>query len=459
MEILQKLTDLNWLLHIFLVLLPGSVFVTHISKVHFPTGRYNSNFLLKIFLFLVVSFVFFACLPLLSPLGLNILASYLAQILGIDQIMAFIPATPNGWFALLADVFVPEPSIRVLSYFIVLVSITSILVSAVFSITIYFLEQETSKAILSTYLIKMTQYYAVELDSRWARWNEEKAKILVSKFPSLKGRGKDLTWFVVEATATILSQLFRLIYFVLVLALFLFFVGISSILRLFSWSFYYLTQFFHHPLYNLYCKSKMGRLITIGEIRTNDDILYKGRIHSFTPKNSSDIDSISIDCAIKYSLVDKNKSQNFVRESRSSYVFPSSDSVVTVPFQSIRDINVWHYKGTFGPNRSIGSKDDIESFAWYLKIFLSTHPFNPQILIHAINRLNIEPQFAVFFWSKVAILVTERYGKKSIFRGPCREVLLYIRSKLITLVPAQLNDKSLKALVDDMERLSGIKFS
>lgn len=462
LEVLQKLTDLNWLLHLFLVLLPGSIFVTNLSKINFPTGRYNSNILVKAFLYVLISLFFFAIFPLLVKLGARHIIDPLFHIIGFPKAIELFPSEGKDWFIVLTEIFVPNANIKNVIFFVIIITVIASVTSVFLSIAIFLLDLESSHNSLSTYFIDPLKIFAPWIESNWASFNEKSVRRSVSGsfMPTWPGLIK-IPIVLIILVLLILSGLLRMIYSLLLLVLYLVFNLLTLILHLFSAAFYYVTQFFHHPLYKYYCRGKMGRKHAICEARLIDNVLIKGRVRTFSPKSHSEIDSIILDNVMKYTLQDPEKHFNFVRGQRNSYIFPNPGSLLSLPYSNIKDINIWHYDGSLSIDNKVQTQSDIDPVLWYLKLNLEMYPFRSQQIIARLEKLRIDQSVGFFFWVGVVRIIIGRYRRpwRWFYYSPQKQLLKYAIEKINLFVPLQIKQPQFKELIKDIQEQSGIKFS
>lgn len=457
MEVLQKLTDLNWLLHLFLVLLPGSIFVTNISRINFPTGRYNSSFLMKTFQYVLVSLFFFAIFPVLNNLGIRTLVDPFFDWIGFPNAINLFPSQSKDWFAVLTEIFKVNANTKDVIFFVVIITLVSVLTSVIISLIIFLLDLEISLNFLSTYIIDSTKIYLPAIEDNWAKFNENTVRTVLSKnfYP---------TWGAIKKTALkillifliFLSNVSRIIFSICSFLIYISLAIFTLVLHLISFMFFYITQFFHHPLYRYYCRGKLGRKHAICEARM-DNILIKGRVRTFSPKSSSEISSLILDNIIKYTLTSPQSS--FIRSNRESYIFPNPGSLISIPNENIIDVNIWHYDGSLGVDNKIETTSDIKSVTWYFKLYLAMMPFRSKEIIPHLSRLKINPSIGFIFWAEIAKIVIARYKRpwRFIYYYPQRELLLYVKGQLGTFVPLQLKPDAYKSLIKDIEDQSGIK--
>lgn len=457
MEVLQKLTDLNWLLHLFLVILPGSIFVTNISRVNFPTGRYNSNFMMKIFQYVLVSLFFFGIFPILTKLGIRKIIDPLFNIIGFSGAINLFPPESEDWFIVLTKIFQPNANTKDVIFFVITITIVSIITSIIISVTIFLLDLEISRNFLSTYFVDLIKVYLPSFEKKWANFNEKMARYFLDH-----GFVKKSPVFIkiINIFAIIIlfftSSLVRHIFSFGALAIFLSLNLITLLLHFISYLFFYLTQFFHHPLYRYYCRSKFGRKHAICEARM-EGILVKGRVRTFSPKSNSEVSSLMLDNIIKYTLVSPQNS--FIRSNRESYIFPNPDSLMSVPIGNIIDVNIWHYDGSLGSDHKIETLNDAKSISWYFKLYLNMYPFRSREIIPRLERLKINPSVAFLFWTDIAKIIIARYKKpwRFIYRDPQKELLLFVKGQFGQFVPLQLKPNAYKSLIESIEKQSGLE--
>lgn len=460
LEVLQKLTDLNWLLHLFLVLLPGSIFVTNLSRMNFPTGRYNSGSFFKLFQFVLVSLFFFAIFPLLVKLGARILIDPFYHFIGFPKAIELFPSEGKDWAVVLTDIFSPKANIKNVIFFVVTISIVASVTSVFVSFIIFLLDLEASHNALSTYFIDFLKVHAPLIETKWAKFNEDSAKASFGKgfLPRASGYVKIIVRVFV-ALGLIVSGIARILYSAGVLVAWVSLVLLILGLHLISFIFFYLTQFFHHPLYTYYCRGKQGRKHAICEARLQDNVLIKGRVRTFAPKSHSEIESVFLDNVIKYTLPESQKPLHFVRGNRQSYIFPNPGSLLSIPYGEIKDINVWHYDGSLGKDHNINSHNEMDAVLWYLKLSLEMYPYRSKAIILRLQKLKVAPHVGFFFWTAAARIIIARYKRpwRAAYYLPQKELLVFVKQQLNSFVPLQVKPKQFKMLVSDMCQQSGIR--
>ena len=107
----------------------------------------------------------------------------------------------------------------------------------------------------------------------------------------------------------------------------------------------------------------------------NNGILYKGVLHSFEPKNRSEIESISLRNVISYIPL-KDKLSLSPNNREEVYNFGHRQEFFTIPFSQIDNFNIWHFAGGAARYNSWTStviQNDIHIALWYLRLELMNY--------------------------------------------------------------------------------------
>lgn len=129
-------------------------------------------------------------------------------------------------------------------------------------------------------------------------------------------------------------------------------------------------KFFNHPMYESIHSGNLYRKIPIIEIKTKGDIIYKGELKNFEPKNANEIESFTLEHVIQYTL--KPSSKVFLPQNRETYVFRNIGSKFTIPYSEIDNYNIWPL-ANYNPLRIGELSKDLETLdtkIWYLGLIL-----------------------------------------------------------------------------------------